>query len=426
LSPIQLGKVFSLTGSGKGVTVKQVQTADGQWEAMAVPPQPGQKLTTRDYQVIAPGGATIAFNSQKSPFLDVSAKASLFNFINAEVEIEIRDDGFNWKQSESIGSLAKIEFDCALSKSGFSCHAEFDLDLKGDIGPFKILGIDFGTLHLDIKFEAELNITIDANGFSLEVAGGFEFEGDKLTMPTLTIQEDFQSFEQLPKLILKQIEDEAETIFKKLFDEANQLLQDAEKEAEAIAAAAEKEAKQIAADAEAAAAKVVATANQAYQAARQGVEDAEAEVKKIDAAGAQVVTDAEQTAKDIASKAATEAKAIEDDAATVLTDADAVVTSIDTALTNEVTAIGDAATAVWNAAVLEATTIENAIEGEVKSILQWGKNVGDALVAAANAFKDEVATEVTQIADEIAEKLKEAAEWLEHQAEATWHAVSKY
>ena len=426
MSPIQLGKVFSLTGSGKGVTVKQVQTADGNWEAMAVPAQPGQKLTTRDYQVIEPGGATVAFNSKTSPYLDVSAKASLFNFLNAEVEIEIRDDGFNWKQSESIGSIAKIEFDCALSSSGFSCHDEFDINLAGDIGPFKILGIDFGTLHLDIKFTADLTVSIDANGFSLEVSGSFEFEGDKLTMPTLTIQEDFQSFEQLPALILKQIEDEAETIFKKLFDKANQLLQDAEKEAEAIAADAEKEAKQIAADAEVAAAAVVATANQAYQAARQGVADAEAEAKKIDAAGEQVVSDAEQTAKDIASKAAAEATAIEGDAATVLSDAATAVTDIDTALAHEISVIGDAATAVWNAAVTEATDIENAIAGDVKAISQWGTSVGDALVAAANAFKDEVAAEVTKIGEEIAEKLKEAAEWLEHQAEATWHAVSKY
>lgn len=426
MSPIQLGKVFSLTGSGKGVTVKQVQRADGDWEAMAVPPQPGQKLTTRDHQIIAPGGATIAFNSQQSPFLDVSAKASLFNFINADVEIEIRDDGFNWKQTESIGSLAKIEFDCALSKSGFSCHDEFDFDLKGDIGPFKILGIDFGTLHLDIKFTADVTVSIDANGFSLEVSGSFEFEGDKLTMPTLTIQEDFQSFAQLPELILKQIEDEAETIFKKLFDEANQLLQGAEKEAEAIAADAEKEAKQIASDAEAAAAKVVATANQAYEAARQGVADAEAEVKNIDAAAAKVTADAVTIVEGIEGKAATEAKAIEGEAASVLSDAATAITTIDTALAHEISVIGDAATAVWNAAVLEATTIENAIAGEVQSILQWGTSVGDALVDAANAFKDAVATEVSKIADEIAEKLKEAAEWLEHQAEAAWHAVSKY
>lgn len=426
MSPIQLGNVFSLTGSGKGVTVKQVQIADGDWETMAVPPQPGQKLTTRDYQIIAPGGATIAFNSQQSPFLDVSAKASLFNFINADVEIEIRDDGFNWKQTESIGSLAKIEFDCALSTSGFSCHAEFDLNLTGDIGPFKILGIDFGTLHLDIKFTADLTVTVDANGFSMEVSGSFEFEGDKLTMPTLTIHEDFQSFEQLPELILKQIEDEAETIFKKLFDKANQLLQGAEKEAEAIAAATEEEAKQIGAGAQVAAAAVVATANQAYEAARAGVADAEAEVKTIDAAAAKVTADAVTIAQDISEKAATEATAIEADAAKVLTDADAVVTSIGTALTNEVTAIGDAATAVWNAAVTEAANIENAIAGDVKSILQWGTNVGDALVADATAFAKQAAAEVEKIGEEIAEKLEEAAEWLEHQAEATWHAVSKY
>lgn len=425
MSPLHLGSVFSLTGEGKGVTVKQA-LINGQWESLAKPLEPGDTLETRDFLIIPPGGATIAFNSKKSPFLDVSAKASLFNFLNADVEIEIRDDGFNWKQTESIGSLVSIEFDCAVSKSGFSSHAEFDINIKGDVGPIEILGIDFGTLHLDISFDATLDIAVDAGGFLLKASGKFDFEGIRLTMPELTIKENFKSFEELPAAILKQIEDEANTIFEDVFDEAKQLLADAEKEAEAIVDDAEKEAKAIAAGAEATAAKVIAGANDAYEAAKRGVDAAQAEVVKIDADVVKIGEAAESEVEDIAGKAATEAKAIGAEADKVLADANTAIKNIETAIGNEITSIKNAAAAALSTAEADVIAIAAAAKADVEKIGEWAKAAGDAIVNEATQIANQIGAEVVRIAEEIADKLKEAAEWLERQAEAAWHAVSKY
>ncbi|MEA2206861.1 MAG: hypothetical protein QOE77_3637 [Blastocatellia bacterium] len=428
MSPLNLGGVFSLTGNGVGVTVKQVQAvAGGPWQNLAKPLEPGSTLPTRDYQVIAPGGAMVAFNSKKSPFLDVSAKASLFNFLNEEIEIEIRDDGFSWKQLQSIGSVVSIEFDCAVSAAtGFAASAAFDLNIKGDIGPFDVLGFDLGTLHLDISLAAAMAITVNSSGFSLSVSGSFHFEGDELTMPALTITENFKSFEDLPEAILKHIEDKAEEIFSDLFNEANQLLDAGLKEAEAIGSAAEAEAKQIGADAEATAEKVVAGATAAYEAAQQDAAQAAVEATKIECDAVTIATDAAAEVVNIAADAKKVADQLDADAVSVVKAAAGVVDNIGKALTAAVTQLRGDAQAVFDAAQQTAIQIGKDAGVAVAAIEKWGSDTVTAIATEATQIVTQIEQETEEIGEEIEQKLAAAAQWLERQAQSVWHEVSKY
>jgi hypothetical protein len=431
LPPIDLASVFSLRGNGKGVKVKQVQVND-EWHTSTKPPETaadGKEWVTREYQLIPPGGATIEFNSKHSPYLDMSAAVSLFNLLNSEVEIEISNDSFKWKQKESIGSLFKTEFDCELNTSGFSAAAEFALDIRGDVGPIEVLGVDFGSIDLDVSFDAAMSIKASAKGCSVDVSGSFHFEGFHLTMPEFTTS-DLQSFEELPGKILKQIQDNADDIFEDVFKDAGALLKAAAAEAEKIAGAAAAEAKKIAADAEQQAERIGAGAQAVYEGAAHDVEAATATAAKLGEDAEQIIASVDGEVSQIGAAAAADARELEHQAEEVGKAAVAEVAKIGDAVEKEAAQIAADAQKVLGAAGEEAEQIGKAAEKEAQAALDEAAKVSKALLedanAAVNAMKDEGERIGREIADKVAARAREAAEWTKHQSEEAADAVSSY
>lgn len=418
---------FKLTGNGKGVTVKQEQV-NGEWQNIAKPPvtpEDAAKMVTRDFELIKPGGATALINSKHSPFIDVSATASLFNLVSDEVEIEVGIDGFTWRQKESIGSLFKTEFDCTLSKNGFAASAEFDLDIKGEV-PIPILGVDLGSIDLDVGFHAALTVQIHDGSFTLTVEGSFHFDGLSLTMPRLTIDKDFKSFEELPGKILKQIQDEAETIFKDVFDPALKALEDAAKEAARIAEAAAQEAEKIAGDAEREAERVAASAKAAAETVAHETEVAEAEAAKLGKKTADALAPAVAEAQQITLAATEDAQELGRKAAEVLQDAAAEAAKIGEAVEKEAEQIRAVADKALSAAADEVKQIAAVAEQAAQEVLQAAVVAGKAIEEEASKALAAAEFEAVRIGNQIADKTREAAEWTKRQAEAAWDEVSKY
>ena len=421
-------RFFMLTGNGKGVSVKQEQVND-EWHTIAKPPETPEdaaKMVTRDFVLIDPGGATIRLNSRHSPFIDVSASASIFNLISEDVEIEVGTDGFTWKQKESIGSLYKTEFDCTLSNSGFAASAECDLDIKGEVGPITILGVDLGSIDLDVGFHAALTVKINDGGFTLTVEGSFHFDGLSLTMPRLTIDKDFKSFEELPGKILKQIQDEAETIFKDVFDPALKALEDAAKEVARIAEAAAQEAEKIKEDAEREAKQVAASAEAAAETVAHKAEAAAEDAEKIAAEAGKVTGAAEAEAEKIGQAAAQEAGVLSMQAREVANAAGEEATKIGEAVEKETKQILATANQALEAVEEQAQKIAEAAAQAAGEVLHAAEEVGKAIEdetsKAVTAMKDET----VRIGNQIADKAREATEWTRRQAEAAWDEVSKY
>jgi hypothetical protein len=427
LPPIDWG-VFTLKGNGKGVTVKQL-LVDGGWQTVARPPEPpaqGPAPQTRDEQIIAPGGATIAINSTHSPFIDIDATVTLFDLISAEVEIEVADTGLKYKQKEDVGGVFHAEFDCAVSASGFSAHSEFDLDIKGEVGPIEMLGIDLGTLSLDVGFHTRLNIVVDGSGFTLGVAGSFEFEGLSLTMPDLAIKDSFKSFDELPGRILQQIKDNAEHIFADLFDAAGKLAEAAEKEVKAIASAVADEAKAIAAGAEDAARQVGAAAEATVAAVGQDVEEAAAAAEQIDAQAEQALADTKAELGEIAVQVGAEIADLANQAAAVAQEAEHEVEAIASAVADEAKAIAGQAEQVWNDAVAGAEQIGRDAEAAAEAAVAAAEAAGEAIVGAAHAVADAMEHEAEAIGNAIDDAARKAASWAEGAAGSIASACSKY
>lgn len=428
MSPIDWHGVLSVMGDGAGVTLLQ-ENVDGQWRTV----RKSQGLTggappaeTREYQVIPPGGPTLAFNTRRSPFIDVSMQVSLFNLANLDVEVVIAKEGFTFKLDGNIGSAVKFQFDCTLDKSGFGAHAELDLDIAGDIGPVVIVGLDLGTISLDVSLAAVVDVTVDASGFTLAVAGKFWFDDHHLELPKLPLHEDFHTLEELPGKVLGQIRAFSEQVFEDLFNEARQLLQDAEAEAKQITDAIAGEISQIAGDAEQEAQRIVDAAQQAYQGVAAGIADAEAEAQALEREATQLLVDAAAEVTAIAEAAEQEARKIEAAAQKFLDDAAAEVAEMERVVAQEVADLEAQATQLLDDATAEAGRIAVAVEEQANSVIAEARRVADAIVADARVLAQQMEDEAEKILGAIAAAAESAVHWVEKTADDAWHAIKKY
>ena len=94
--------------------------------------------------------------------------------------------------------------------------------LNEQIGPIKILGVNCGTIHLNVSMAAGMAITLNSNQFAMSITGSFTFQSLSLTLPKLTVSVAPKSLAGLPGMIVKQIEDNASKIFSSIFKDAGQ------------------------------------------------------------------------------------------------------------------------------------------------------------------------------------------------------------
>ncbi|HLF26432.1 MAG TPA: hypothetical protein VJG32_08850 [Anaerolineae bacterium] len=436
LAPIHLpseqNNLVSITGKGQGVTVLQ-ENINGVWVKAQSKPFGSRSDThaTRNFVAVPPGGATVAFNSSHSPYIDVSVQVKLFNLFSEDVEVTVGTDGFSFLLdgqigSESVGAVAHFEVTCAVNKSGFHGRAELDVDLKGDIGPIVILGADLGTIHLDVVFSALLDIRIDAQGFSVTIDGKFWFDDLHLTMPTLTLQVDFKTLEELPAKIVEQIGKEVETIFKDLFDEAKQLLNEAQAEAEHIGQAVVQAVEQIEQAAEAEAQRIVADAGRVYETIVAGIADVENEAVQLEHEAEQIAQAAVAEVAQIAQDVAAEVETLEREAEAVLNKAAAEVSAIEQAVEAEFNQLAAEAEQILDAAAAEAQHIAQAVAQEVSAIAQAAEDEAKDILRAAENLAEELLAEADRILDEIEEAAKSVVHWVEREAEDAWDTIKKY
>lgn len=400
LPPIDWAKgVLKLTGNGLGVI-------------------------RNNKQVIPKGGATIVINSKSSPYLHISAKATLFNIISKEVEIEVTNSGFKFKQSTTIGSVYRAEFDCELSKSGFKAHGEFKVGINGDIGPIHILGINCGSIGLDVDFETTLDVSVHEHDFSLSVSGTFEFEGIDLTMPSFTISASFTSLEDLPGKIFDQIKNEADEIFKSIFNAAGKLIGPVIEEAEKMGAAVADEAREIAAGAEVAAVKFADDAKAAFDSAKQTAEAAAQTAVQLEHEAEQVLSDAATEVAKIGDEALADVKQIGEEATRVAQAALDEIENIEQALVN--IPVIKAAEEAFAAAEKLGKEIGAEAERDCQAIKDAAEQTIDAIDKEAEKAVAAIRDEAKKIGNEIADGAKAAVGWVSNAGSTMVEAVSHY
>lgn len=431
LAPINWRDVVTLTGRGQGVTITE-EEVNGIWQPK------GKRLLatgadsqssiypTRQRQVIPPGGAFILFNSQQAPYLDVSADLMVFNLLHTAVDITVTDKGFTFQLQASIGQTAHVEVDCEIDDNHFHGYAEFDLDIKGDIGPIIILDVNFGTIHLDVGFAVKLDITVNRDGFYVLVNGAFWFDDYHLTMPELQITADFHSLEQLPEKILEQIENEAETIFKEVFDFVEKLWQDTKAEAEQLVTSAEQEAVQLLADAERAAITIEHEAEQVFTTIREDAGKIVAEAEKIEQEAEQILADAGHEAAAIVHEAEQYAAQVEQEAEQIFHEAVAEAEQIVNAAEQEAQRLIQEADQLFHKAEQEAAALLAAAETEVAQILNTARRVANTILDEAREIAAEIEAEAERIWDAIAEAARSVVHTIGHAVKDAWNHIKKY
>lgn len=428
MSPIHLGGVLDVTGDGKGITenFKKVENDWVKLDNRQITRLPAGTETKQEV-VVPPGGPQFLITTSGSPYLDVNWKITLFGLLSEEVTAVITNEGFTFKLEYKLSHIASASLQCSLKdRDSFSASARFNLDLDAHIGPIEILGIDFGTIHLDTQLNAYMGVVLNPSEFSMTISGSFEFEGLTLHMPTLELKTAPSSLTHLPALILQHIEDEAEEIFKDVFDLGKRLLKAAEKEAEEIGKAVAEEAVAVEHAAEEEAKKIAAAAKEAAHKVEEAAEAVAAEAKAVEKEAEEVAKAALAEAEEIGKAAFEEAGKIEKEAEKVVGDAVKEVAKIATAVAHEVAEIGKEVAKVFDAAEKEAAAIASAIAHEAEKIIGDAKAVAKAVLDEANKVASAIGHEATKLFSEAKDLANKAAHAISHAAKKVWHAISHY
>ncbi len=431
-SPIHIGNVLSVTGNGQGI-YKRLGGKDGNdsTKPLYTTVRPNKTALETDVTEIIPaGGPVLKFQTKQSPYLYASVIVDFLDLEHLEVEALVQDSGILFKVEYDISDLEKAELDFTLNKEQFSLYSQFGLHIKGDIGPIKILDIDFGTLHIDAGFDLEMTLSATKDLFDMRINGDFEFEGARLTLPELHISIVPSSLKQLPETILQHIEDNADEIFKDLFDDASKLVSEATEEIEQLADEGVQEVKKIADDAVTEAKQVVDDAEKVIDTA---VDDLSKDIDAIKEETAHIEQAAAAEVSQLANDAEAEVAKIGDEIASVVDAADHEVRQIANQIADEAKAVAAEIDKLAQQTEEEVEAIAADIAQEVKKILSDAQAVADDIIKSAQAAVDAIEKEAEKLwsdakalADAIAEAAKKVETSVSNTAKSVWHAVSKY
>lgn len=426
MTPVHFKNILSITGKGQGVYLNK---KGGKILPVTVQPEKDQTGVEK-VELVAPGGPVFAFRTTQSPYLQISIEVSFLDLIHEEIEALVQDDGIYFKLEYNIGSLVKAEIDFTFNKTEFTAHSFFGVHLKFNVGPIKILGIDFGTIHIDTGFDIELYISASLEHFELSVTGEFDFEGARLHFPELKLEFAPKSLADLPKMIIDHVVDNADEIFKDLFDEAGKLIEEGLKEAEHLAEEAGKEVVKLATEAEQEAEKIVGDAAKAVE---HTVEEAAAEVAKIEKEAEKVLSDAVHEVAEIEQEAVEEVEKIGKEITHVAEEAEKEIEEIGKEIEREAEEVAHAVSKLASEAAEEVKAIAKAVSKEVSAIIDEAKKVADSVIKAATQVVHALEEEAKKLFDEakklakaIEDAAKKAAEAVAHTAKKVWHAISKY
>ncbi len=222
MSPVNLKGVLEISGDGKGIS-RTYQQLNGQWTLVANNSIVRQKPVppTRQEVIVPPGGPVIQFNSSSSPFVHVNWLVTLFDVVKTRTEVTISSSGFAFLLTYDVVGIEHFSLNCTLKdRDHFSASAIFHLGVDERVGPIRVAGIDCGSLHLVVRIDAGMSITLDPTLFAMGINGSFNFEGLAFSIPTVNVSVAPSSLKELPAKIAQQIKDHADQLFAALFADA--------------------------------------------------------------------------------------------------------------------------------------------------------------------------------------------------------------
>jgi hypothetical protein len=212
VAPVSLGQVFRLAGDGKGYTIK-VDAQGNPIKNNLIRDKQALKdalKTATDKTLVAPGGPVLKIQSTQSPFLHLSAKASLFELVNAAVQSDIDKNGIRFEMD--FGGILTEQM--AVTLSDFhNLYGQFAFGIDRTIPLPHVGPVSEGSLPLKATVSAHLKILTNTQNVTLSAGGAFDFEGIHFTVPDFTVDVHISKISDLLGAIGNEIESEAKSIF---------------------------------------------------------------------------------------------------------------------------------------------------------------------------------------------------------------------
>jgi hypothetical protein len=200
LSPINIGKVLSITG--------------------AAPPDPNPVPST-----FKTGGPWLDVSTAGPNFLAGSWDITLFDIASTDLNITVNEQVFSFSITSNDPDLFTEAFVCQLTSGWTQLQIALNGNLKGDIQLPSFLNVPSVTLHLDTQYSLTLSVGLNDGTTTFAMNGYVLIGSDELNLPNLTVNVSISSFADIPNAILQTIEANAQSLFSSAISEATSLIE---------------------------------------------------------------------------------------------------------------------------------------------------------------------------------------------------------
>lgn len=221
MAPLELGSLFTLTGDGKGVSLK-VDAQGNPIKNNQLPKTKAEKAAIEQAvarQFVAPGGPVLAVSTAASPYFTLSARASLFEVVHQEIEASITKNGIAFLLD--YGAILHAKMQCLL-QDWHNLSAQFTYGLELRVPLPTIAGFALGSLHVVALCQADLALTTSREAITLQVSGAFDFAGVTLRFGPYTENVNIAKLTDLIEAISHSLIADAASVFSPFINEAEQ------------------------------------------------------------------------------------------------------------------------------------------------------------------------------------------------------------
>jgi hypothetical protein len=218
LDPFSLGPVLSLTGNGKGVSIK-VDANGNPVPNNTIPATAAAKQAiaqAKTKQLVQPGGAELHVSTASSPYFTIDASLSFLG-LHDSIDATIDKNGLSF--ALDFGGIISGKMACVLADyHNFS--GQFAYGPDWDIPLPTIAGQSLGAIKLTAQVNATLGLSTSAADVIFTADAGFDFDGQNYQTGPFDLDIHIAALTDVLSAIEQWVVNNAKTLFAQLVGDA--------------------------------------------------------------------------------------------------------------------------------------------------------------------------------------------------------------